>query len=39
MALFDYAYVFIGSYTSLKQGIINTTLTQRAIAKIGCIFK
>jgi hypothetical protein len=39
MALFDYAYVFTGAYTSLKQGIINTTLTQRAIAKIGCIFK
>jgi hypothetical protein len=39
MALFDYAYVFVGSYTSLKQGIMNATLTQRAIAKIGCIFK
>ena len=39
MALFDYSYVLIGSYTKLKQGIMNTTLTQRAIAKIGCIFK
>ena len=39
MALFDYSYVFVGSYTKLKQGIINTTFTQRAIAKIGCIFK
>jgi hypothetical protein len=39
MALFDYSYLLIGSYTKLKQGIMNTTLTQRAIAKIGCIFK
>ncbi|KYK23412.1 hypothetical protein AYK21_02665 [Thermoplasmatales archaeon SG8-52-2] len=39
MTLFDYSYVLIGSYTKLKQGIMNTTLTQRAIAKIGCIFK
>ena len=39
MALFDYSYLLIGSYTKLKQGIMNTTLTQKAIAKIGCIFK
>ena len=39
MTLFDYAYVFIDNYTKFKQGIINTTLTQRAIAKVGCIFK
>jgi len=39
MALFDYAYVIIDNYNSLKQGIINATLTQRALAKIGLIFK
>lgn len=39
MALFDYAYVLMDNYNDLKQGIINTTLTQRALAKIGCIFK
>lgn len=39
MVLFDYAYVFMDNYARLKQGIINTTLTQKAITRIGCIFK
>lgn len=39
MTLFDYAYVFVDQYAQLKQGIIDTTLTKRAIVKIGCIFK
>ena len=39
MTLFDYAYVFMDNYARFKQGIINTTLTQRAISRIGCIFK
>ena len=39
MTLFDYTYVFMDNYSRLKQGIINRTLTQRAIARVGCIFK
>ena len=39
MVLFDYMYVSMDHYAKLRQGIINTTLTQRAIARVGCIFK
>ena len=38
MTLFDYAYVLMDHYTQIKQGIMDTTLTKRAIVKIGLIF-
>ena len=39
MTLFDYMYVFMDNYAQIKKGIIDTTLTKKAIVKIGCIFK
>jgi len=41
MVLFDYMYVLMNFYSRFKQGLIATTptLTQKAICRIGCIFK
>ena len=39
MILFDYSYVFMDNYAQIKQGIIDTTITKKAMIRIGLIFK
>lgn len=39
MTLFDYMYMLMDHYNQIKKGIMDTTLTKRAIVRIACIFK